>query len=282
MTHQQATAASSLDGLPDRKVSGAAGPCLVFVHGFGCAHDDWHYQVSHFSPARRCIAVDLPGHGEAAQGEPTIFAMAGAVMATLKRLDVGEAVLVGHSMGCRVALEICRRAPAMVSGLVFLDGSLLATNPAQATLRLKEQIDRIGFAAVIDRMFDDFVTASTPGEVRARLAARRSAIDPLFHRDLLLDAVAWDAARALDALRAVAVPVLAIQSTAFDENLDRVSITPAMETIWMKAIRENVAEHDIEIVPDTGHFVMLESPAATNGIIARFLSSRVRSSPIPA
>ena len=36
---------------------------LVFVHGFGCSHEDWQAQRKALDDRHEVIACDLPGHG---------------------------------------------------------------------------------------------------------------------------------------------------------------------------------------------------------------------------
>ena len=43
---------------------GVGAPAFVFVHGFGCAREDWAAQAAHFKEAHACLSVDLPGFGE--------------------------------------------------------------------------------------------------------------------------------------------------------------------------------------------------------------------------
>jgi pimeloyl-ACP methyl ester carboxylesterase len=79
----------------------------VFVHGFGCAHSDWDAQVAHLSPRHQTVAVDLRGHG-ASPGTPdecSIDQHGADVAEIMRALALPPAVLVGHSMGCRVVVE---------------------------------------------------------------------------------------------------------------------------------------------------------------------------------
>ena len=79
-------------------------PPIVFVHGFACAHTDWDVQISHLAPYHSTIAVDLRGHG-ASPGSPdecSIERYGADVAEVMHDLDLTAAVLVGHSMGCRV------------------------------------------------------------------------------------------------------------------------------------------------------------------------------------
>src|SRR5277367_6423709 len=88
-------------------VTGAGKPPIVFVHGFGCAHGDWDAQVACFSPRHQTIAVDLRGHGASpgTAAECSIERCGADVAELMHVLDLAPAVLVGHSMGCRVVVE---------------------------------------------------------------------------------------------------------------------------------------------------------------------------------
>src|SRR5579885_2846828 len=80
---------------------------VVFVHGFGCGLTDWDSQVAHLSPRHLTVAVDLRGHGRS-PGPAVACSIEryGADVAELMRaLSLPPAVLVGHSLGCRVVTE---------------------------------------------------------------------------------------------------------------------------------------------------------------------------------
>jgi pimeloyl-ACP methyl ester carboxylesterase len=88
-------------------LAGAGAPPIVFVHGFACGHGDWRLQLEHFAHAHQVIAPDLRGHG-ASQADPQscdFRACASDVAALLGALDLRGAILVGHSMGCRIVLQ---------------------------------------------------------------------------------------------------------------------------------------------------------------------------------
>jgi len=113
------------------------GPPIVFVHGLACAQEDWRNQVSQFAPAYHVVSLDLRGHGRST-GHTSGFDMLtyGAdVAALIAHLELPAAVLVGHSMGCKVVLECARIAPEAVAGLVLIDGSRLAAADANAVRR---------------------------------------------------------------------------------------------------------------------------------------------------
>ena len=97
-------------------------PVTVFVHGAAFDHTVWKLQARYFAwHGGSVLAVDLPGHG-LSQGPPrgSIPEMADWLVALLDAAEVGQANLVGHSMGALVALEAAARHDARVRKLALL------------------------------------------------------------------------------------------------------------------------------------------------------------------
>src|SRR3954467_5178872 len=112
--------------------AGAGAPSLVFVHGFACSLEDWRAQIAHFEKTNEVVACDLRGHGQT-PGRPhecSIEHYGGDVAALVTNLEFKSAILIGHSMGCRVVLEAARLIPGRVAGIVLLDGSRNAFSDA--------------------------------------------------------------------------------------------------------------------------------------------------------
>src|SRR5215204_4552490 len=87
-------------------VRGTGDPTLIFVHGFACALDDWEAQLRGLSPRFRCVALDLPGHGDSAKPEAISIEVMGTAVNRVKDLIAApNTILVGHSMGYRVIVD---------------------------------------------------------------------------------------------------------------------------------------------------------------------------------
>jgi pimeloyl-ACP methyl ester carboxylesterase len=104
---------------------GTDGPPLVLVHG-GSAHAGWWDPLlPHVDPRRRIVALDLSGHGDSGRRDAyPMTTWAEEVLAAIGDAAGGEAVIVGHSMGGRVAPLAAATDPGAVRALVLVDSAV--------------------------------------------------------------------------------------------------------------------------------------------------------------
>ena len=134
-------------------ITGHNHPPIVFVHGFACAHGDWDAQVAHLSPRHQTVAVDLRGHGasKGSAADCSIERYGADVAEVMRALALPRAVLVGHSMGCRVVIEAALPAPGQTAGLILVDGSQFA--PGMETVLRVAFAQPNGFATLAAGLF---------------------------------------------------------------------------------------------------------------------------------
>lgn len=102
-------------------VTGEGEP-LVLLHGLFGAARNLGILTRALSLHAQVIAMDLPNHGDSPHGLPMDFAtMAADVAATLERLGVARANVVGHSLGGKTAMALALTRPEMVAKLVVMD-----------------------------------------------------------------------------------------------------------------------------------------------------------------
>lgn len=93
----------------------------ILIHRAGGSSRDWVAQLDEIASRRRVLALDLPGHGlspgPAANG---IREMSLAVARLLDRVDLGKVVVVGHSMGGALSLEMTLLRPDLVAAVVLV------------------------------------------------------------------------------------------------------------------------------------------------------------------
>jgi pimeloyl-ACP methyl ester carboxylesterase len=255
--------------------AGAGAPALVFVHGFGCSRTDWEAQLAHFAPAHDCVACDLRGHGETpGRAEDCSIETYGAdVAALLDALDLAQAVLVGHSMGCRVVLQAALDAPRRVAGLVLVDGSRIGTgDPVAAEASAARAVAAAGYARFAQGLFDGMFLPTSDPALRKRVVARGQAVPEAVGAALFARFVAWDARDMERALAAVRRPLLVIQSTYLNSERLRVPLEPGASTPWFDLVRANCPQARVEIVTGVGHFPQIEAAVRVNALIEEFLA----------
>jgi len=247
--------------------AGQGAPPILFVHGFACSHEDWKFQLDYFSKTHEVVACDLRGHGQT-PGRPqecSIEHYGGDVAALVNNLELRNVVLVGHSMGCRVVLEAARLVAKRVSALVLVDGSRNATgDPDAAEKSARATLDKLGYAAFAETLFRQmFLKPSAEADAIVARALKSSAE---FGPELWPRVTRWDAGSMDAAFAAIRVPVLAIQSTTRNAQLQRTALKPGDTSPWLDFLKKfpNVKT---EIVADTGHFTQLEAPQQVNRLI---------------
>jgi len=118
-------------------VAAANGPAFVFLHYWGGSSRTWRHVIRLLAPAARCIAMDLRGWGASRplDGRYDMEAMAGDVLALVQHLGLKRYVLVGHSMGGKVAQLVARGNPAGLAGVVLVAPSPPGGMPVPVEVR---------------------------------------------------------------------------------------------------------------------------------------------------
>lgn len=95
------------------------GAPIVLLHGIGMGRSVFADLAAHLPG--RIIGIDLPGFGEAPEPRHplTMPQHAELVAAFLRDRNVPPSLVIGHSMGTQIAVEIAARHPELVSGLVL-------------------------------------------------------------------------------------------------------------------------------------------------------------------
>jgi pimeloyl-ACP methyl ester carboxylesterase len=254
-------------------VTGQGRPPIVFVHGFACAHTDWNAQVAHLSPRHQTIAVDLRGHGASAgtPDECSIERYGADVAEVMRALALPPAVLVGHSMGCRVVIEAALQAPAHTAAVILVDGSQFAAAMA-AILRQRFAMPD-GYATMADSIFKDMFTSRSEPTVAASVIERAGRLPRPIGEKMLTDLQRYDVGRLASSLASLRVPVMALQATYSNEKRERRTMSKGQSTPYLDMLRASVPSARIEIIADTGHFPQLDESAQTNALIDSFLGS---------
>ena len=219
------------------------------------------------------VAVDLPGHGASTGLAPGAYTTEGAarrIVGVLDRLNVERAVVVGYSMGGRLALYLALRHPERCSGL-FLESASpgLAKEEERARRRATDderarRLERDGLEEFLRGWYAQ--PLFTP--LARKEALLRRTIEARLHNDPgeLAGSLRGMGTGSQPSLWAE-LPNLQVPALAVAGELDQkfVGVARRMENLS--------GQMRTAVVPGVGHNVRLEAPAEYLALLQGFLDS---------
>ena len=284
----------------ERKIRGADGVSLKLVewsregvpllllHGYSNEAHIWDDFVPIVAPHYRVLALDLRGHGDSDWHPDGAYGYENHVddiEAILENLEIDRLVLVGHSLGGRIAMLFGGRNPEKLAGLVIVDSA--PELDRRGTLRISmEAADNrdpsFGSIAEYEQMLVHLYPAATPGSIRrmARHGVRQRddgrwvlKMDIAFRQAVggsedgtdadeieKLHAESRDAMWA--ALEKITCPTLVVRGAASDVLAADVADRMAEEILQ----RGQLAS-----VGQAGHSVMTDNPDGFNAAVGKFV-----------
>jgi pimeloyl-ACP methyl ester carboxylesterase len=238
--------------------AGSGPPPILLVHGWTHDHGYLEPQFEHFRARHRVVAVDLRGHGDSDKPDQdyTIDGFADDLAWLVGEIGLHRPVVVGHSMGGVVALELAARHPELTGAVVMLDSPVFASpqlleavQPVIEGLKTPRfrEVQRELVAAVSFLPTDD-------RERAARIVDHMSSAPQRVMASSFESLFAHDSAAAARACR---VPVLYVGAAHPMADLARFrELCPNLTT--GQAI-------------GAGHYFQLEVPEQVNAMIERFV-----------
>ncbi len=230
-------------------------PPVILIHGAGGNHLSWPPQLRRL-PDHRIFAPDLPAHGKSEGiGRHTIEDYVQDVLEFMSELKIYSAILVGHSMGCAVALSAAICFPERVTALGLIGGGArLRVAPAL----LRSASDPSTFENAVKMIMD--ASFSQSSRIKELSTQRMMATRPTV---LYGDLMACDAFDVMDQLCKLSFPALIICGS--DDQM-----TPLT---YSKFLCNHISGACLKVVPNAGHMVMLEQPDIVSDLLADFLNS---------
>lgn len=243
---------------------------IIILHGLLGSGRNWHSIAASLAEQHRVIVPDLRNHGRSPHSaEHHISDMVIDIVDLQHKLSATPAVVLGHSMGGLVLMELAFRAPEQLAGAIIAD---IVPKPHLS-----------GVSLVLEAMSKlELGSFSEKQEIDEALA--RAIDDPLV-RQFVLTNVAADG----DGFR-WRVNLPALQRFLLESNAYRPGPTDVFDgpTLFVRGGRSNYIEEsdfplikhhfpgaDIKTVADAGHWVHYEAPAQMLKLIETFVKERV-------
>ncbi len=242
----------------------AARPTIVFAHGAAHDHSVFALQSRYFAHhGFNALAVDLPAHGRSDGATlASVEAIAGWIGALLDALDVGEASLVGHSMGALAALEAAARMPRRVARVALL-GPAVPMAVGDELLEAAGRDDHLAFELI--NGWSHSAAKQLGGNTVPGLwmtGQNMRLMERLRPRVLATDLMACMLyANGLEAAAAVRCPALVVVGA-------RDLMAPPKSA---QALIGALADVRVVSLPDTGHALMAEQPDAVLDALREFI-----------
>ncbi len=243
------------------EMQGSGDPVLVFLHYWGGSAGTWRHVAAELSATHRTLAVDHRGWG-ASDAPATGYAladMAGDALGVIDALGIDRYVLVGHSMGGKVAQLIASRRPHGLAGLVLVA-------PAPPTPMALPQAARERIAAAYESPESVAATIDHVLAAKPLSAADRAQVIADSLRGAPQAKQAWPASTSLEDISGE-VGNITVSALVISGESDRVDPPEALRAELMPRLRHA----ELRVLPETGHLSPLESPDLVAGLIARFV-----------
>ncbi|NRB55594.1 MAG: alpha/beta hydrolase [Salinicola sp.] len=248
---------------------GAAHRTLVFLHYWGGSGRTWIGVTTALGGQNHCLMPDLPGWGQSGPSRRgyRIADLAESVSGMIDAYRLHDVVLVGHSMGGKIAQYLAGQRPAWLKELVLVASSPALPMDVPESQRLAMQSAYDSRASVEETL--DNVLTETPlaGMIRERAIADSLAGDPAAK-------AAWPAVAMLEDIsettQCINVPTLLLTA-----EYDRVD-PPA---VLADRLVPFLPTPEIQELAGVGHLLPLEAPKEVAGHIQRWLDeldNRVR------
>ncbi|KAK9114479.1 hypothetical protein Syun_021276 [Stephania yunnanensis] len=266
---------------------------LVFLHGFLGTSDDWLPVMKAISTSVRCISIDLPGHGssciqqinnnDGAKGEPSVSieVVADLVGELIRKITPANVVLLGYSMGARIALHMAMRCTKNIDGAVIISGSPGLKDMTARKRRVVQDVGRADFLKThgLQIFLDSWYSIEFWKSLRAHPHFQKIILSHSRHNDV------YDLANVLSGLSIGRQPPL--WEDLKKCNMPLLFVCGEMDGKFMEITRQMFFEvshgsvnmddncdtiFEMAKVPDCGHAVHLENPLHLVKVVRKFLT----------
>ncbi len=105
-----------------KRLKASEGPTLIILHGLYGASDNWFSLSKEWSENYDVIAVDLRNHGRSPHSSVHNYdALCKDVIELMDDLEINKSVILGHSMGGKVAMRMAVEFPQRIEALIVVD-----------------------------------------------------------------------------------------------------------------------------------------------------------------
>jgi pimeloyl-ACP methyl ester carboxylesterase len=248
------------------KEYGQGGKTFIFIHGWGCDLNVWKYQFDYFKEKFHLVLIDLPGYGKSDKVERqyTIDFFTQSVLEIINDLNVKKPVLIAHSMGLPIAIEVIKQLKNENALLCNIDGVYFdfptdSTDHQQYKDGLSQFVNMFKgekYKETVEQFCKSFITEKTPADVRDYILSTMTKTPEIIgfqSMKSLIDEKYWD--KKIINNQSIAIYAKIAELSPDNENILRKQF-PNLTYIEMDGVN---------------HFLMMEKPKEVNEILEEFI-----------
>lgn len=257
-----------MEGILYSKIEGEGGIPMLVLHGYFGMSDNWNTFGRQMAEiGYEMYLIDLRNHGRSFHSEKWSYeVMVEDIIRYMDHYNMCDAIVLGHSMGGKVAMHLATKYPNRVEKLIVADISprsyaphhqdiLEALNAVDFSLKpTRKEVDEIVSARIADFGTKQFLLKSLYWKEPDQLAFRFN-LD-VFNKDENVVGEGIDEAALFDK------PTLFVRGGAskYIQEKDEV------------LIKEHFPQATIETIPNAGHWLHAENPQLFFELVANFLA----------
>lgn len=231
---------------------------IIFIHGSGGNASIWQRIMDIIAQnGWGSIAISLPGHGASeGQGMASIAEYREFVNDFIEAKGLRNIFLAGHSLGGGIVLDFALKYPEKLTGIILIGtGARLRVHP-QALEMFRQMAE-----GEIEPKFEPWAFAeNAPAHILAEGEKEWSMTNP---RVRYTDLKACDQFDIMEEVQKIHLPTLVVVGTK-----DR--LTPVK---YAEYLHKRIRGAKLEVIPEAGHMLMLESPEQLSLAIIKFLKT---------
>jgi esterase len=246
---------------------GASAEPLLVLHGLFGAALNWRHICQSLSPDREVYALDLRNHGRSPHAASMTFVhMARDVVEFMDERQLPACVIMGHSLGGKVAMQAALERPEQLSRLIVADIAPKRYPPRHDDIF--EAVDTINRTVISSRQqADELVKLILPDQATRLflLTNLRRDEDGKFGWRVNMDAIRGN------------YEIISGPPTVMGAHYDKPALfirgdrSPYIKDADWPEIRRSFPQAELQTIENSGHWVHIEQPEAFLEIVKNFL-----------
>lgn len=239
------------------EVTGEGRP-IIFIPGLGCPGDVWSETVAHLHAGYQAHVLTLAGFaGVPPIDEPLSAAVRRDLTRYIRSRKLKDPIIVGHSMGGFIAYWIASYHPELVGPVIIADASPALSGGIEEAKELRSKWKHASDEEFAQRMRAAFSQMTHNPKRMAKVLDEIARSDRHAIGDAIYEMITTDLR---ERVRDIQAPVLIV---AADGGLKT----------RIRAQTDAIPDHQMIVLPGTGHFVMWDDPEGWFAAIDAFLAA---------